>query len=79
MTVSISLSLIIRKLVDLKFGNLKGSKGIIYNSISTFFAVSTAGFINAYLTRLNELDTGIDIYEPDHPEVVIGKSKAAAE
>jgi len=79
MTASISVSLIIRKVIAMKVGNVKGAKGIIYNSISAFFAVSTAGFINAYLMRLKELDTGIDIYEPDHPEVVVGKSKAAAE
>lgn len=79
MTASISVSLIIRKMVALKVGNVKGAKGIIYNSVSAFFAVSTAGFINAYLMRVKELETGIDIYEPDHPEIIIGRSKAAAE
>lgn len=79
MTASIGVSLVIRKLIALRVGNVKGAKGIIYNSISAFFAVSTAGFLNAYLMRLKELDTGIDIYEPDHPEIIVGKSKAAAE
>lgn len=55
-----------------------GAKLIIFNSISTFFAVSTAGFLNAYLMRQTELKTGIDIFDPTNPSNTIGKSKYAA-
>ena len=48
---SIGVALAIRKLVAMKFGAVKGAKGILLNSVSAFFAVSTAGFLNAYLMR----------------------------
>ena len=48
---SIIVALAIRKLVAIKFGHVGGAKQILLNSVSAFFAVSTAGFLNAYLMR----------------------------
>ena len=53
---------------------MKGAKLIVYNSISAFFACSTAGFVNAYLMRQTELEKGIDVVNPTNPEQIIGKS-----
>jgi hypothetical protein len=48
---SIIVALAIRKIVAVKFGKVGGAKQILLNSVSAFFAVSTAGFLNAYLMR----------------------------
>jgi hypothetical protein len=42
---------------------MKGSKLIILNTISSFFACGIAGFLNAYLMRQTELSKGIDIID----------------
>ena len=48
---SISVALGIRKMLEKRTKGLTGAKLIIFNSISTFFACSTAGFLNAYCMR----------------------------
>lgn len=53
---------------------MKGGKLVIFNSISAFFACSTAGFLNAYFMRQTELEKGIDVVDPSNPNVIIGKS-----
>lgn len=57
---------------------MKGARLIVFNSISSFFAISTAGFLNAYLMRQTELTTGIDVVDPANPSMAVGKSQAAA-
>lgn len=57
---------------------MSGSRLIILNSISTCFAVATAGYLNAYLMRKSELKTGIDVYDPAEPTKSIGRSVNAA-
>jgi hypothetical protein len=42
------------------------------------FAVSAASFLNAYIMRQTEIEKGIDIFDPQNPDVPLGKSKAAA-
>ena len=76
---SISVSLAIRKALSGKTANMSGSLLIVYNSISTFFACSTAGFLNAYFMRQSELSRGIEITDPGNPEQPLGVSKAAAQ
>ena len=63
---SIIVALAIRKLVAIKFGHVGGAKQILLNSVSAFFAVSTAGFLNAYLMRQTELTSGINIFDPEN-------------
>jgi hypothetical protein len=48
------------------------------NSVSAFFACSTAGALNAYFMRQTELSSGINISDPEDDNDVAGKSKAAA-
>jgi hypothetical protein len=75
---SISVSLGIRKMLESKTKNMTGGKLMIFNSVSSFFACSTAGFLNAYFMRQTELEKGIDLLHPENPNQVIGKSQAAA-
>ena len=49
---------------------------IVYNSISSFFACATAGYLNAFFMRRTELEKGIDVMDPEGN--IVGKSKAAA-
>jgi hypothetical protein len=48
---SIGLALAIRQLLSSRTRGMIGAKLVVYNSISAFFACSTAGFVNAYLMR----------------------------
>ena len=57
---------------------MKGAKLVIMNSVSAFFACSTAGVLNAWLMRQTELEKGIDVMDPAHPDKPIGVSKVAA-
>ena len=75
---SITVALGIRKMLSGRTKNMTGAKLIVFNSISAFFACSTAGFLNAYFMRQTELEKGMSIVDPSNPEMVIGKSKAAA-
>jgi hypothetical protein len=70
---SIAVALGIRKALEGKTKHMKGSKLVIFNSISAFFACSTAGFLNAYFMRQTEMQTGIDVVDPETGEI-IGKS-----
>lgn len=63
-SVSILVSLGIRKALESRTRYMKGGKLIMFNSISTFFAISTAGFLNAYLMRQTELKKGIEVLDP---------------
>ena len=73
---SIAVALSIRKALEGTTKGLKGPKLIFYNSISSFFACSTAGFLNAWLMRRTELERGIDVCDKDGKSY--GKSKVAA-
>jgi sideroflexin-5 len=48
---SIGVALGVRKALESKTRHMKGAKLVIFNSISAFFACSTAGFLNAYFMR----------------------------
>lgn len=75
---SIGVALSIRKMVEKHTRNMKGGKLLVFNSISSFFAISSAGFLNAYLMRQTELKRGVDIYDPADTSIIVGKSQAAA-
>lgn len=76
---SIGVSLLIRKQFKSRAQSVSGARLIILNSISTMFAVATAGYLNAYLMRQSELKTGIDVFDPAEPNKSIGRSVAAAQ
>ena len=48
---SIGVALGIRKMLEKRTKGMTGATLIVFNSISTFFACSTAGFLNAYCMR----------------------------
>ena len=73
-----SVSLSIRKYFSRWTKHMTGTKLVMMNSISTFVACSSAGYLNAYMMRQTELTKGIDVFEKEHPETPIGKSKVAA-
>ena len=74
---SIAVALTVRKALSGWTKNLHGSKLIIANAISSFFACSTAGYLNAHFMRRTELEKGIDIYDKEGR--LHGKSKIAAQ
>ena len=73
---SIVVALSIRKAMSGYTKNLGGSKLIVANSVSSFFACATAGYLNAKIMRKTELEKGIDVF--DAQGNTLGKSKAAA-
>ena len=75
---SIGTALLIRKGFSSYTKNMKGAKLVVMNSISSFFACSTAGFLNAYFMRQSELDKGIEVFDPEDHDQVVGISKVAA-
>jgi sideroflexin-5 len=75
-TSSIGVALAIRKALSGWTHGLHGSKLIVANSVSSFFACSTAGYLNAHFMRKTELEKGIDIL--DEEGRILGKSKVAA-
>jgi hypothetical protein len=52
--------------------------GYIFNSFSTFWALSISGFLNAWIMRRTEMQKGIDVLEPETMEPV-GVSKNCAQ
>ena len=75
---SIGTALLIRKGLSGYTKSMSGAKLVMMNSVSSFFACSTAGSLNAYMMRLTELEKGIDVVDPNDQETIIGKSKVAA-
>ena len=76
---SIGVALGVRKMLEKRTRSMKGAKLLVFNSFSSFLAISSAGFLNAYLMRQTELKRGVDIYDPADPTVIVGKSQAAAQ
>ena len=77
-SASIVVALGIRKILEGQTKHMRGARLLIFNSISAFFACSTAGFLNAMFMRQTELKKGIDLYHPKDSNIVVGKSKLAA-
>lgn len=75
---SIIVALGIRKGLSRYTKSMTGSKLVMMNSVSSFFACSTAGMLNAWFMRQTELETGIDVVDPNNRETIVGKSKVAA-
>jgi hypothetical protein len=73
---SIVVALTIRKALSGWTKNLTGSKLIVANSVSSFFACATAGYLNAHFMRRTELERGIDVLDDEGNN--LGKSKVAA-
>ena len=60
---SIGVALGVRKMLSGYSKNAVGARLIVLNSVSSFFACSTAGYLNAFFMRRTELEKGIDIMD----------------
>ena len=49
----------------------------IVNGVSSFWALSISGFLNAWVMRKTEMEKGIDVVDPETKEAV-GVSKNCA-
>ena len=74
---SIVVGLGIRKLLEKRSNSATGAKLILLNSVSSFFACASAGFINAWCMRQTEMQKGIAVLHPETEED-LGKSKKCA-
>jgi hypothetical protein len=77
-TISIALSLGIRRLTAARTATLTGSSLLFLNTMSTYVACAAAGFANAFLMRQAEINTGISVLHPETKEEM-GKSKICAQ
>jgi hypothetical protein len=60
---SIVVALAVRKALSGWARNLQGAKLIVANSISSFLACATAGYLNAHFMRATELERGIEVLD----------------
>lgn len=60
-----SVGLGIRKTLQKKIAAARGSKLVCLNALSSFFAVVSAGFLNAFFMRKTEIKTGIDVLDQE--------------
>ena len=62
---AIGVGLFIRKLLGKQTAKSTGSRLVFLNAVSSFFAVASAGFLNAYFMRRTEIKTGIDVLDKE--------------
>ena len=74
---AITVGLGMRKMFASRTANLKGGKLFFMNALSSFFAISAGGFLNAFFMRRTEIDKGIDVMDPQTGES-LGKSRNCA-
>lgn len=70
---AICVGLGVRKILEKQTAKSTGSRLVYLNAVSSFIAVATAGFLNAYFMRKTEIKTGIDVLDKDTHEP-LGKS-----
>jgi len=56
--------------------NLKGGSAILANSMISYVAVASAGFLNSLCMRMGEMERGIKIYDEEGEEMGISKASA---
>jgi len=74
---SITVGLAIRKLLAKRSAAATGASLIVLNSVGSFFACASAGFMNAWFMRQTEMNKGISVLDPETEEP-LGKSKDCA-
>lgn len=60
---AIGMGLLIRKALQKPISKATGSKLVAFNALTTFFAVGSAGFLNAFFMRQTEIKSGIDVLD----------------
>ena len=68
----------LRKLSATALANAKGAKLTWLNAATSFLAMASAGFLNAYIMRQTEIKSGIDVLDKDTHKPY-GKSVACAQ
>lgn len=68
----------LRKLSAKALANAKGAKLTWLNAATSFLAMASAGFLNAYIMRQTEIKSGIDVLNKDTHKPY-GKSVACAQ
>lgn len=76
-SIAVVLSLGIRQAVKGRVAGVTGAKMVFFNTVSTYIACASAGFSNAYLMRQTEINSGINVINPETNEPV-GLSKKCA-
>mmetsp|Transcript_22345 Transcript_22345/g.27454 ORF Transcript_22345/g.27454 Transcript_22345/m.27454 type:complete len:173 (+) Transcript_22345:416-934(+) len=74
---AIGVGLGIRKVLAAQIAASSGSKLVFLNAFSSFCAVASSGFLNAFFMRFSEIKKGIDVLDKDTKEPV-GKSCTVA-
>ena len=75
---SISVALLSRMFVSRWTRGMTGALLVIFNAITAYIATSSAGFLNAFMMRVTELQKGISVYDPANPKDSVIVSKSAA-
>lgn len=70
---SIGVSLGLRKLSHNLTKNLHGGNMILANSLISYIAVATAGFLNSFCMRMGEMEKGIKITDKEGEDMGISK------
>ncbi len=65
MTSSVTISVTLRKMSHNFTKNLKGGNVIFANSLISYAAVASAGFLNSYCMRMGEIKRGIKIFDEE--------------
>ena len=60
-------------MISAQLANSTGSRLIFLNALSSFCAVASAGFLNAFFMRISEIKNGIEVLDKDTLEPM-GKS-----
>lgn len=64
-TSSVGISLALRKMSASFTRTLQGGSAVLANSIISYIAVASAGFLNSYCMRMGEMNRGIKIYDEE--------------
>ena len=75
---SISVALFTRMLVSGWTKSMTGGLLVIFNAFTAYLATSSAGFLNAFMMRVTELQKGISVFDPADPKKSVAVSKSAA-
>jgi hypothetical protein len=73
---SVGMGVGLKKLCYNMTKNLKGGSAILANSMISYVAVATAGFLNSLCMRMGEMDKGIKICDEEGNDIGISKNCA---
>ena len=77
-TASIGVALFTRAFVSRWTRTLAGGLLFVFNAFTAYAATSTAGFLNAFMMRVTELQKGISVFDPSDLSKPVVTSKSAA-